>query len=124
MLIAQNALDMVARIRANQPSSAEELVSDADRWDAACTRVQVLGEAVVKIDKLFQTAEDTRANRVTRWLARQYPEHDDLLGSLTGTRNVTGDTRTIMRHGESGAAVGGYLDPATASAECLAAHQQ
>ena len=87
-LIAQHALDMIARIRANRPSSAEELASDADRWDAACTRVQALGEAVVGIDKLFQTAEDTEAKRATRWLARQYPEHDDLLGSLVGTRNV------------------------------------
>lgn len=96
-IIAQNALDMIARIRANQPSSAEELIADADRWDAACTRVQVLGEAVVRIDKLFQIAEDTRAERATRWLARQYPEHGDLLGSLTGTRNVISHHYVVVR---------------------------
>lgn len=82
-IYAETALDMIERIRTSRPASIEAVQATADAWDAACLRIQVLGEQVIQIDSTFE-----RTRRVKRWLSTKYPEHDALLASLVGTRNV------------------------------------
>jgi uncharacterized protein with HEPN domain len=82
-IYAEAALDMIKRIRTARPASIEAVQATADAWDAACMRVQVLGEQVIQIDSTFE-----KTRNIKRWLSTKYPEHAALLASLVGTRNV------------------------------------